>query len=453
MTHFVFSVLTDDTLTLANSVKEEHDVVFCNDTEKSDKNLMEEVNGLGYSIKADTDIMQVIERLKDSGDPVCVFLMDDEDHNLDLAIRINHSFSHFGNIRVYCRAIQVVSECLIDHMNEDNHRRILHPMVLRRLHPVRNEIFQFLSHNSLFDEAKLIKKEKWVNVVVAGLNDYGKEFFKHVLWCAQAVGYYLRVDVYDDLPNWKDYLMAECPGVFERGDKPRIGEEYFDVNLHENIRIGGMKFYDSIRELPPCSWVIIDTGNESANIGLAIKLRAFLSGKSMEQDTYAGHGSMERQSPRILAVVQDDLKAKMIDHNALFNYKGQYYQIECIGRNSNVYDYGQLVDSELEKEGLVRHLSFMPAESFETCEYYRRSSMASAIYSKMHRNMEVNEEQLAITEHRRWCAYMRAVEGFSYGTARDDLAKRHPSLTAYDNLGQIEKAKDLHVIGVKKEES
>ena len=47
-----------------------------------------------------------------------------------------------------------------------------------------------------------------------------------------------------------------------------------------------------------------------------------------------------------------------------------------------------------------------------------------------------------MAEHTRWNAYMRAVEGYSFGYVRDDLALRHSSLIKYSSLAPTEQAKD-----------
>ena len=59
-------------------------------------------------------------------------------------------------------------------------------------------------------------------------------------------------------------------------------------------------------------------------------------------------------------------------------------------------------------------------------------------------------EDLAILEHRRWCAYIRS-EGYQTGgTAQsrkiDTLAKLHYCLIPYDQLPENEKTKDYVVL-------
>ena len=92
---------------------------------------------------------------------------------------------------------------------------------------------------------------------------------------------------------------------------------------------------------------------------------------------------------------------------------------------------------------LAAHLQWGDIESFNNYEYCRRSSMASAIHKKYRDELlDENEELAAMAEHTRWNAYMRAVEGYSFGYIRDDLALRHSSLIKYSSLAPTEQAKD-----------
>ncbi len=50
-------------------------------------------------------------------------------------------------------------------------------------------------------------------------------------------------------------------------------------------------------------------------------------------------------------------------------------------------------------------------------------------------------DRLAEAEHARWCEERRA-NGWTYGTPRDDAARKHPSLVAWADLDEAERAKD-----------
>lgn len=50
-------------------------------------------------------------------------------------------------------------------------------------------------------------------------------------------------------------------------------------------------------------------------------------------------------------------------------------------------------------------------------------------------------ERMAEAEHRRWCWDKRS-QGWSYGVPRDDSAKIHPLLVAWEDLDEYERDKD-----------
>ena len=54
-------------------------------------------------------------------------------------------------------------------------------------------------------------------------------------------------------------------------------------------------------------------------------------------------------------------------------------------------------------------------------------------------------EMLAMVEHERWAAH-RYLNGWQYGEKRDDIHKRHPSLSAWETLSDGEKQKDRDTI-------
>jgi hypothetical protein len=107
-----------------------------------------------------------------------------------------------------------------------------------------------------------------------------------------------------------------------------------------------------------------------------------------------------------------------------------------------LYSYENIFCPNLETIALNTHLQWGSYEDFNDYEYYRRSSMASAIHKKYRDLLMPDDETKDILEHKRWNAYMRSTEGYTFGYIRDDLSLRHPLLVKYDNLSQAEKDKD-----------
>ena len=71
----------------------------------------------------------------------------------------------------------------------------------------------------------------------------------------------------------------------------------------------------------------------------------------------------------------------------------------------------------------------------------RRRPLAPLRRRPLRRRLEQNIERLAEAEHDGWMAH-QAAAGWRLGPARDDAAKRHPSMVPYARLPEAEKQKD-----------
>ncbi len=446
-TKYVFSSLSESSLYMAGSISDcSADISFTN--------IPSDTTGIGYLTDLakergytlqNSDINAVIASLEPIEHDCIIVLIGDDDTNIRNAIRLSGRYAGNSRVQIYCYSSSPESEYLIDSINIKNHQAHMSPLKLRRVLPVRHEIYTTLISNPPFDQAKTIHGERWINIVIAGLNDYGMEMLRASLWFCQMDGFFLRVDVFDKRTDADKRFAALCPGVIERGFLPRMGEDYYDLHFHTGIDSASSSFTDELIHLPETSQVFVDIGSDSDNIALALYLRSFYAGLYMDKGIFAPHAQDAMQSPMIQVVVRDDSKASLIDDNKLKNYKDQYFQIHCVGRNSKVYSMKNLLEDPYEKAALALHSQHLDPESFEMYEYFRRSSIASAIHQKYRREYIKDEDTMAVTEHRRWCAYMRSTEGYRYGTSRDDLARRHPSLTPYANLSKAEKEKDYRL--------
>ena len=444
---YVFSSLSERSLCLAQSIEDDGaDIYFTNISSDALKTgyLAVTAKESGFILQ-ETDLHAVLSLLEPVERDLIIVLTGEENENIKNAILLSGRYAGNSHVRVFCYSSSPESEYLIDGLNISGHQKHIHPMQLRRVLPVRREIYRTLSSDPPFDHAVTIHGECWINIVIAGLNEYGLEMLRAVLWFCQMEGFFLRADVFDKDKDAEKRFAVLCPGIMERGFLPRMGEDYYDLHFHPGCETGTSDFTDKLRGLPEASQVFIDLGDDGDNIALAIRLRAFYAGLCMDKGIYASHARDAVQTPLIQAVVRDDGRAALVDGNSLKNYKDQYYKICTVGRNSRVYSMKDLIDDPYERTALSLHSGALDPEAFEMHEYYRRSSTASAIHQEFRRKYIKDEEAMAVTEHRRWCAYMRSTEGYCYGTARDDLAKRHPSLTSYANLSKVEKEKDFRL--------
>lgn len=395
------------------------------------------------------DIVSLTEKYMNGNRLFILLMSTDEKENVACAIRLNHIVGSMSNVCVICKATSIESECVIDNINIANYTKTENPAKFLRIHPERTEIYQWLFEHSLFDYSQKILDENWISCLCVGYGKYSSEFVKAFLWCGQMDGYYIRADIIDTNQDTEDRFAYECPGIIERKNEPRMGEDYYDLEIHTLKSFQSLKMLNLLDKLQRTSLIVIDTGNDGQNIEIALKIRSYLSGKTVDKGELPDHSQSSTQKPRILAVVSDDESGKLIDGNSLVNYRGQYYQIECVGSMSKMYSAKNIIFNPLEDLALRAHLEYGKEADFWKFEYFRRSSMASSIHKKYRDEFLHDAAASAMVEHRRWCAYMRSTEGYRYGITRDDLAKRHPSLTAYDNLTKVEQAKDYAMDRVK----
>ena len=442
--NYFFSLLSEKSLCMAESINDSEASIYFTNIPSDITGiayLTDRVRTNGYKLE-NRDLHAVLSTSEPIEQKCIVILIGDEDTNIKNAIRLSERYAGNSLVQVFCYSSSPESEYLIDSLNINNYQKNVNPMKLRRVLPIRHEIYKRLSSDPPFRYAKTIHGERWINIVIAGLNEYGMEMTRAVLWFCQMEGFFLRVDVFDKRKDADERFAALCPGVIERGFLPRMGEDYYDLHFHTGVDTDTSGFTDEIASLPETSQVFIDIGDDNENIALALRLRSFYAGLYMDRGIFASHSEEAIQQPMIQAVVHDDGKASLIDNNSLKNYKDQYFQIKCAGRNREVYSIDNLLNDPFDRIALEIHSRDHDLASYEMHGYFRRSSIASAIHQKYRKEYIADEDVMAVTEHKRWCAYMRSTEGYRYGTARDDLAKRHPSLTSYANLSKAEKEKD-----------
>ena len=400
-----------------------------------------------------SDILTLFLRHRRNRHRIRVVLMDEEEEsNLKAAVQIANSSQNADYLDLYVLASTPESECLLDTLADEVHGKY-GSIKIRRVLPVRNSIYAYIFENSIYDDHVQIIDEKWLSLIIIGLNEHSMEMMKAILWCGQMEGYFLRIDVFDQDSKIEDVFYAQCPGIAKRGTRPRFGEDYYDIHFHPGTRVETNQLFDSLDTLNKPSWVCIDAGGDVVNIQLAMAIRAYFARRNLDEGKAVKHDKQAKQLPRIQAIVRSDERASLIEENALHNFRKQYYQIECIGKDSDVYSCKSIFATQFENIALSAHLQWGDKELFESFEYYRRSSLATEIYRK-YRDLFVSDPEMkAIVEHRRWNAYMRGTEGYQYGPRRDDLAKAHPSLVAYDNLTNFDQMKDKVITSERKEDS
>ena len=273
-------------------------------------------------------------------------------------------------------------------------------------------------------------------------------------------GYHIRIDAFDQDPDAEDRFAAQSPDLISpvyNGVRVE-GEVEYTIRIHSGYNLSSKRFADAISKLDSTTYVFVSLGSDEENIKAALRLRMLFARLSIY--------------PRIQAVVYDSDKKEALKD--IRNFKDQPYNIECVGDLESTYTESVILDSELEKDALRRHMAWLkltdktPEEQAEAkrqeeakfwgYEYNYRSSVATAIHArarircgipgadKNEKDRTLQErDAIELLEHRRWNAYMRS-EGYIYTDGpRNELAKMHPSLVDFSALSEEEKRKDSAV--------
>ena len=155
-----------------------------------------------------------------------------------------------------------------------------------------------------------------------------------------------------------------------------------------------------------------------------------------------------------------DTKHKLLSERSLRNFKYDDYKIEIIGNISSRFSYDTIVNEELESLAFESHLLYADPKTleekeaatrqFNEYEYFRTSSIATAIHDKYRKLENIQSETAAIYEHMRWNAYMRT-EGYVFSgscekSTRNDRAKMHNNMHRFGLLNDDDINKDRRII-------
>lgn len=444
---FIFSELNEKSLCLASSLREHHPsslIAFADVYENGSEEFgeqMEAAKKLG-AICFKTDIAVLKMHLHQTTNHITLFLIgEDENENVRQAMQLIHSYGRQKNMALYLFASGIESELLFQSLPSNG-------MKVRRIDPFGTLIDRILyeSGSLLFQSAVAMPKgDRQISAVIFGLGRYGTEMLKGLSWYGQMTGYHLKITAFDCRADALDRFAAQCPELifppYTAG--PGIDQKEYDICIHPAVDCNSKKCMELLEQMEQITYIFVSLGSDTENIATAVKLRELC-------ERIGFH-------PCIQTVVYDSYKTDAL--RLAVNRSGTAYDIHFAGDLRSFYSERDLLDSQLEKAALQRHLQWGSEESFWRCEFNYRSSKASVIHKTARlycgitgaskppeARTEAERELLRRIEHQRWCAYMRA-GGYRYSGSRDrssrnDLAKLHPDLVPYDQLSEADRKKD-----------
>ncbi len=439
---YIISELSDKSIVLARSLRESFPkcmIIFMDADGAKDsvgdlKAEAKEINAISMK----KEISHAGLRLHSSKAKVTFFAINkNETLNIESALALIGRFSNRTNTELYVFSNSQEGGLLLDSVSYG-------AMKVRRIDESRTLVYSMLHNQPITKEITLRNDKKIISPLIVGAGGYGTELIKAFLWCGQLPGYELRINVIDKDPLAESKFRAQCPEIMELNHNTEIGEACYSLNFINGVDIHSHKFYEEVSRLTETSVVYVSLGNDETNIETAINLRILF----------------ERMGcyPTIRTIVYSDIKYQTLLSGNLVNYRGESYDIEILGNINERYSYSSIIDEALEGLALECHLrwSNSPEEKgsatkqFNEYEYFRKSSLATAIHERYRDCERVGDETASIFEHMRWNAFMRT-EGYVFSgsidkSSRNDRAKMHHNLHRYGLLTTEDIEKDRRIV-------
>ena len=447
---YVFSELNIRSITLADDIHKKHPkavIVFTDVFESEEEQsfeLGERARGIG-AICFKKDILAVRFGWHARSANIRFFTIgENQTENISQSIKLIEQYGDRENTHLLVFSTGADGELLLTAMPDKAIR-------VRRVDEVRSMVNRILCEEGpkIFEKAIPAQDgQKDITAVVVGMGGYGCSMVKSLSWFCQMVGYRVHIHAFDRDPLAEDKFAAQCPELMD----PQYngvyvdGEAQYSITVHSGMDALTKTFADRIMSLKGATYVLVSLGSDELNIRVAADLRMYFERCGAK--------------PVIQAIVHNtDLCGALA---GIHNYRGQPYDIDFIGDLKTSYSEGVILNSQLEQEGLARHLKWGQEADFWRFEYNYRSSVASAIHMRARiacgipgagkKEEELTEEEIAVLEpleHCRWNAYMRA-EGYVFSGSKDkrsrnDLAKMHHDLVDFSSLSEEDKRKDRHV--------
>ena len=446
---YVFSRLTEKSITLAADIRDKHPkaVIVFAEVQADDASISEwlEVAKRIDAICFSTDLQHVNFARHSAKRPLWFFaISEDESENLSTTLRLVERYKDRENTHLYVFSSKVESELALTTMDKGKIR-------VRRINPARSLVNWWLYDQGtvLFESAMDTGDgQKHISALVVGMGNQGTELLKALVWYCQMDGYSLKINAFDKDPLAEDKFSAMAPELMDPAYNGVFvpGETQYQIKIHSGQDVRTESFAKIVAGITDATYVMVALGNDEINVDTAVRLRMYFERLHIH--------------PVIQAIVYNTQQKEALA--GICNCRGQAYDIQFVGDLESIYTERMILNSELESKALERHLKHGKEETFWTYEYNYRSSMATAI----HREARIfcgipgahkTEEALTLEErdiiepleHRRWNAYMRS-EGFVYSgskeeSSRNDLGKMHNDLVHFEDLSEEERRKDSKV--------
>lgn len=358
---------------------------------------------------------------------------------------------------------------------------------IRRVNEIQSMIYNLLNTHGMdvFDSAKETGRmlpnmatggedpEKLISALIVGMGLHGTEMVKALSWFCQMHPYRLEINAFDIDENAASAFMSGYPELFDcnppeldpedktlyhNGDFTTVGEAHYRISVFGGVDTRLSEFDRMISKLTDTTYVLVSLGSDELNINISTKLRILFRRMGID--------------PIIHTIVYNSNSYEALKNGRTSS--GDSYRITPFGDISATYTVESILNSHLESKALGRHMKYIyhlieeqgktgkerdemiarEEETFWKYDYNYRSSIASVLHSEFKarcgspgsekapsERTEKEKEFYRYLEHQRWNAYVRS-EGYVYAPKRDKLAKTHHLLIPFYDLPYSEQIKD-----------
>lgn len=457
---YVFSELNERSLQFAQSLKGvKCDIVFANCNEDSLNNGNEVSRSYIFKEEPISDLKFKITGKKE----IHLFcISDNEDESLTCSLELIERLSKIKesaqeHVHIYQFSKYEDFTVYIDSADEG-------ALDVKCINEFETHIYK------LFDEHPLFKyADGKIHLLLHGLSPINQVALKTAVWCGQLCGYDMKISVAGvNLKPQIDGLKISAPGIFSS----RYDVNFYDCDSEKEV-------VDAIaNHCADANYIIVSEENDNKTMDSGLLLRRLFYKLDPEY----------KYCPPIFCYVKEPAKFNIVKNLTTAETnpdRKMSYALTPFGSLDKVYTHKEFVDSDLEKIAKNVHLAYEDIFSdgpidvkdalkrYNVFEVNKRSNRAAALHIRYKLNLigldyvddadaqsvkmgdyftEEHLEQLAVSEHDRWMAFLEAegwttseksdveayrASGISKGRHNCPLLKMHPYICEYDKLREL----------------
>lgn len=422
------------------------------------------------------------------------FLSDNREENIQSTAVMSRDTT-IGNAAylttIYCHARRTDLNCVleVENLESDNSRlrvRVLDSSSLALEHlrgDVDNHPVSFVDVEPLGTDAPGMVTSAFTSLIV-GFGETGQEATKFLYefgafaGCDAGNGWHrspFHCHIVDrNLDELKGQFIASAPGVSFNGEDDGVSIHFHHLDYHSR------EFYEEVlteQFLQSLNYVVVSLGDDERNmaVGVSILKEAFRLRKDMrhfcvyvrvrETDNHQHMQQIARHYNRWMESSQHDVLRVFGQHAAIYTFKNIIDDQYLIDGETYYEQYADIAIGPVHPSWSERRTSILQKDAplwsclqevhqkemqdrsnaVHAMTKLRMMKLAGAPHSTYEEMDARLKENLAHTEHLRWCA-ANELMGYVYGPTKDYKRKTHPCIQPWENIAEETRAYDYIVV-------